>query len=313
MTQNVHQDLTHETVMLSEAVDALAIRPAGFYIDGTYGRGGHSAEILKHLSADGRLLVIDKDPAALRHAQETLGSDPRVLIQAGSFSDLLQYIKNLDLVGKVDGILFDLGVSSPQIDDPERGFSFRFDGPLDMRMDTRQPITAAHFVNTASQEDMMRIFFQYGEERFSRRIAAAIVEARNEKPFERTQELVAVIRQASPGRDKNKHPATRVFQAIRIHINQELQHLEQGLEAAYQVLAIHGRLVVISFHSLEDRIVKHFLRDKVSGVEYPPEIPIQGDPRIRQMQSIGKARKSGSNERNVRARSAVLRIGEKML
>ncbi len=305
----------HETVLLNEAVDGLAIKENGIYIDATYGRGGHSREILSRLGKQGYLLAFDRDDQAIASIPEAMKLDKRFESQRIPFSDLDQAIKTRNLEGKIDGILFDLGVSSPQLDDAARGFSFLKDGPLDMRMDTTTGCSAQMWVNSASVEDMAWVFKTYGEERFAKRIAKAIDLKRQEKKFATTLELAAVIKEANPAWEKNKHPATRVFQAIRIQVNQELDEIKKALEKALFVLSKGGRLVVISFHSLEDRIVKHFMREKSRGDFYALKgLPIKATANQASLKTIGKAIFPSEEEieRNLRARSAVMRIAEKI-
>lgn len=304
----------HQSVLLEESIQALALKPDGIYIDGTFGRGGHSKAILEHLNDQGRLIAIDKDMEAVNHAMQHFANDTRFQIFHGSFAEMAKFAEKAQVTGKVQGILLDLGVSSPQLDNPERGFSFIQDGPLDMRMDVTKPLDAATFVNTASAEEMAQIFRQYGEERFAGRIARAIVEARSAAPFERTGQLAEVVKKANPKWEKHKHPATRVFQAIRIYINQELQDLTDCLEQCVNILAPGGRLAVISFHSLEDRIVKQFMHDREKGEQLPIEVPILYKATQTDFRRTGKAIKPREDEvrNNVRARSAVLRTGEKI-
>lgn len=305
---------SHQSVLLKEAITGLAIKASGIYIDGTFGRGGHSRAILEHLSEEGRLIAIDKDPEAIDYAKQHFAKDKRFQIIQGSFARLAEFAKTWNINGKVDGILLDLGVSSPQLDNPERGFSFMQEGPLDMRMDLTQPFDAARFVNQAEAKEMAMVFKEYGEERFAGRIARAIVEARNEAPIQSTEVLAEIVKKANPKWEKHKHPATRVFQAIRIHVNQELQDLGTGLNAVLDVLKVGGRLAVISFHSLEDRIVKQFMRDKEIGQRPPPGVPVFHVDLQSNFKRVGKAIKASEEEikHNVRARSAVLRIGEKI-
>ena len=306
--------MIHNSVLLEESLTGLAIKPDGVYVDGTFGRGGHSRAILEKLSSKGRLIAIDKDLEAIAHAKESFAKDPRVQLFHGSFSKIADFAREAGVLGQIDGILLDLGVSSPQLDDARRGFSFMKEGPLDMRMNSEQPLSAAGFVNTADVDEMIHIFREYGEERFARRIANAIVEARQQAPIETTQYLAEVVKEANPKWEKHKHPATRVFQAIRIHINNELEDLQFFLDQSVNVLAVGGRLVVISFHSLEDRIVKQFMRVKEQGVPVPREIPIQSTSETKCFRRVGKAIKPSEVEihNNVRARSAILRIGEKL-
>ncbi|MGL5741679.1 MAG: 16S rRNA (cytosine(1402)-N(4))-methyltransferase RsmH [Legionella sp.] len=304
----------HQSVLLHESIDALAIKSNGIYFDGTFGRGGHSTEILRHLDEQGRLYAIDKDLDAIAHAKERFGGDKRLHIFQGSFARIQEFATEAGVLGKVDGILLDLGVSSPQLDNPERGFSFMQQGPLDMRMDLSQPLSAARFVNEAEVEEMATIFRLYGEELFAWRIARAIVTARNKAPITTTLQLAEIVKEANPKWEKHKHPATRVFQAIRIHVNQELNDLKSCLEQSLRVLAPKGRLAVISFHSLEDRIVKQFMRDKEQGARPPPEVPIRYEELKTDFKRVGKAIMPQESEvkENVRARSAVLRIGERL-
>lgn len=304
----------HQSVLLQEAIDGLAIKADGIYVDGTFGRGGHSRAILQQLSNAGRLIAVDKDPEAIRYAEQHFAEDPRFQIYHGSFANLGEWTKEAKIYGQINGILLDLGVSSPQLDNPERGFSFMQQGPLDMRMNLDQELDAARFINNAEADEMAAIFREYGEERFAGRIARAIVAAREEAPIKTTEALAEIVKQANPKWEKHKHPATRVFQAIRIHVNQELNDLIKALDLAMDVLAIGGRLVVISFHSLEDRIVKQFMRNKEYGQRPPPGVPIRNEEIQTKFKRIGKAIKASDSEikQNVRARSAVLRIGEKL-
>jgi len=309
------QTFSHITVLLDEAVRELVQNPDGFYIDGTFGRGGHSALVLEQLSDNGQLMAIDKDPEAIRHAHERFADEPRFSIEHGSFAQLQEFVEQRGLMGKVDGVLLDLGVSSPQLDDPERGFSFLNDGPLDMRMDTTCGESAADWVNRAPEAEIADVLFQYGEERFSRRMAKAIIEERAIEPIVTTARLAKIIAEANPRWEKGKHPATRAFQGIRIHINRELADVEACLDQALEVLAPGGRLVVISFHSLEDRIVKRFIRRHVKGDEHlPPGVPVTDAMLKRRLKSVGKAMRAGKEElnRNPRARSAVMRAAIKL-
>lgn len=302
----------HRSVLLREAVNALVTDPRGFYIDGTSGRGGHSAAILERLNENGRLLGIDKDPQAVEYVRQCFAGDTRFEIWHGSFADMDKAAAVG--AGAVAGILLDLGVSSPQLDEAGRGFSFMQDGPLDMRMDTSRGISAADWVNSESETELARVFKQYGEERFARRMAAAIVKRRVEKPFERTLDLAEVVKAANPAWEKGKHPATRVFQAIRIHINGELEDLRLALDKSLQLLAPGGRLVVISFHSLEDRMVKRFIREKERGPKLPRGLPVLDSQIVRTLRSVGKAIKADSGEvdENLRSRSAVMRVAQKL-
>ena len=305
---------SHQTVLLEEAVAALNPRPDGVYLDGTFGRGGHSRLLLSKLGAEGRLIGFDKDPEAVAVAKANFGADRRFEIVRGTFADLGRVCAERGLTGNVAGVLMDLGVSSPQLDDAERGFSFLRDGPLDMRMDPEAGESAADWLNRADADEIADVLFTYGEERHSRRIARAIVAAREEAPFTHTERLAEVIKAANPSWEKHKHPATRAFQGIRIFINRELEDLESGLAAAVDVLAPGGRLVVISFHSLEDRIVKRFMRAEAKGDEIPKGLPIAGGPTNQRLKLIGKAVSPSREEEqaNPRARSAVMRTAEKL-
>ena len=307
-------DSQHITVLLNEAVAALVTDTSGFYVDGTFGRGGHSALIMQQLSVDGRLLGIDKDLAAIATATALFADDARFSIAHGSFAELAQLVAERDMTGKVAGVLLDLGVSSPQLDEAERGFSFMQDGPLDMRMDQTRGQSAADWVNSASEDDIIWVFREYGEERFAKRMARAIIAERQKTPFTRTKHLAEVIKEANPAWEKGKHPATRAFQAIRIQVNNELTDLDSVLEQALAVLAPGGRLVVISFHSLEDRAVKRFIRRQELGDPVPKGLPIRDDQLNKRMRSLGKAIKASDEEvnANVRSRSAVMRVAEKL-
>lgn len=312
----MNSGFTHITVLLEEAVEALAVRADGCYLDGTFGRGGHSRLILQNLGPEGRLLGFDKDPQAIATGQALAAEDGRFVIVQRSFAELGEETQNQGIAGNVSGILLDLGVSSPQLDDPERGFSFMNDGPLDMRMDPSRGVSAAEFVNTASAEEIARVFKEYGEERFSRRMAGAVVARRETQPFERTGDLAEVLKVANPAWEKGKNPATRAFQGLRIHVNNELGDLEAGLEAALAALEIGGRLVVISFHSLEDRIVKLFMRKLVKGEadNLPRNLPIRHQAFEPKIKLIGKAQFASDTETraNPRSRSAVMRVAEKL-
>jgi len=307
----------HQTVLLDEAVEALAIKSDGVYIDATFGRGGHSAEILKQLGPAGFLLLIDKDPLAIAHAKESYKDDKRVFVWQGSFKDFALALKDAGLE-KTDGLLLDLGVSSPQLDDASRGFSFMRDGELDMRMNPDEDLSAAEWLGKASEEEIANVIYQYGDERFSRRIARTIVEKRAEAPISTTLQLAEIIASCIPmkiqRKEPGKHPATRSFQAIRIYINRELEDLIDCLESSKEFLASKGRLVVISFHSLEDRIVKRFFKAESSAPKIPRGLPIMDSEFAKpDFKSIGKAVKPSKDEVkfNVRSRSAIMRIGEK--
>ncbi|CNE34062.1 16S rRNA (cytosine(1402)-N(4))-methyltransferase RsmH [Yersinia mollaretii] len=311
----VDNNYKHTSVLLDEAVNGLNIRDNGIYIDGTFGRGGHSRLILSQLGPEGRLIAIDRDPQAIEAAKSI--TDPRFSIVHGPFSELAHYVRELDLVGRIDGILLDLGVSSPQLDDPERGFSFMRDGPLDMRMDPSRGLSAAEWLMKASADDIAWVLKTFGEERFAKRLAKAIVERNLTQPMTRTKELADLIANASPFREKHKHPATRSFQAIRIYINSELEEIERALDGAHEVLAPEGRLSVISFHSLEDRIVKNFIRQRSRGPQVPAGLPLT-EAQLRSMggrtmKSIGKMMPADAEvAENPRARSSVLRFAERI-
>lgn len=304
----------HRPVLLEEALDGLAVLPDGIYIDGTFGRGGHAAAILGRLGPAGRLYAVDKDPDAVRVAQERFGRDARFQIRRGTFAMLGQLARDEGVAGRVSGILLDLGVSSPQLDDAARGFSFLKDGPLDMRMDPDSGLSAAQWLARADEAEIARVLQEYGEERFARRIARAIVQTRGERPIVTTQQLAELIAQAVPTRERHKNPATRSFQALRIQVNRELQDLEAALEQALDALAIGGRLCVISFHSLEDRIVKRFMRRESRGEMLPPDLPVTGGPAPGRLRLVGKAIRPGTRELDInpRARSAVLRVAERL-
>lgn len=305
----------HIPVLLTESVEMLAINPDGCYIDGTFGRGGHSALILQALSAKGRLIGVDKDPAAIAVGEALAAVDPRFSIAQCSFADMVAVATDRDCLGDVDGVLLDLGVSSPQLDEAERGFSFQKDGPLDMRMDPTSGISAAEWLATAEQDEIATVIKTLGEEKYGKRIARAIVEQREDKPLTTTLELAVLVDKASPTREKNKHPATRTFQAIRIHINNELTDIELGLKAVLTVLKVGGRLSVISFHSLEDRIAKQYFRKEAKGDDYPAHFAVRAADLNPRVKLISKAVKASDAELDVnpRARSAVLRVVEKLV
>jgi 16S rRNA (cytosine1402-N4)-methyltransferase len=309
----------HTPVLLPQVLAALNIRASGVYMDATFGRGGHAGAILEKLVADGRLVCLDRDPVAVAEARKRFAGDNRVSVFMAPFSSLAVCADSVAPGLKFDGILFDLGVSSPQLDDASRGFSFMNDGPLDMRMSQGEGLSAADVVNGASEAELIRIFREFGEERFAPRIARAIVTDRKSKPFERTLELAEMIARVARNRDsdkgaRHKHPATRVFQALRIHVNGELHELETALQAAFARLAPHGRLAVISFHSLEDRMVKQFMRRLAStdpvytGL---PFVPAHAAPKLK---LVGKSVQADSHETagNPRARSARLRVAERL-
>lgn len=306
----------HQAVLYSEALESLNIQPSGIYVDCTFGRGGHSSGILQMLDNSGKLLAFDRDIEAINSAQASqLSSDNRFSLHYGSFADLTSTIEKLGFVGQINGILLDLGVSSPQLDTAERGFSFLRDGPLDMRMDCQQGLSAAEYLAEVEESELVRVLFEYGEERFARRIARAIVEKRSDNPIQSTLELAKLIEDVVPFRDKHKHPATRSFQAIRIEINQELEQIKSVLNQAIQLLAPKGRLVVISFHSLEDRIVKRFIRNESGHKNNPGRLPVkEQDIAKGLLKKVGKSIRAQPQEiqTNLRARSAIMRIAEKI-
>lgn len=309
----ISSELAHETVLLHETVEGCVVNPDGIYIDGTFGRGGHSRLLLEKLSSKGRLIGIDKDPQAIATGKALEQEDSRFQILQSSFADAKAGLAELG-INQIDGVLLDLGVSSPQLDDAERGFSFMKDGPLDMRMNPDKGISAAEWVANTAETEMARVFKEYGEERFARRMAKALVRERAERSITRTLELAEIIKVANPAWEKHKHPATRVFQAIRIAVNNELGDLETILNDSVDLLAPGGRLSVISFHSLEDRMVKRFIRAQEKGRDLPPGLPVMEDQLGKTMKKIGKAIMPSAEEvaRNSRARSAVLRIAERL-
>jgi 16S rRNA (cytosine1402-N4)-methyltransferase len=295
-------------------LDALAVRRAGIYVDATFGRGGHSAAILDKLGPGGTLYAIDRDPQAIAAGDAQLGNDPRVHLLHASFARLADALARAGLTRKVDGILLDLGVSSPQLDDPARGFSFLRDGPLDMRMDPGTGASAAEWLAVASEREIADVIFRYGEERRGRRVARAIVEARTRAPIARTGELATIVAEALPGPRGGRHPATLVFQALRIHVNRELEALEACLPQCVNLLAKGGRLACISFHSLEDRIVKRYLRARSQvdpRLAKLPGVPPEAQPVLRVLGRGARAAEA-EVESNPRARSAVLRVAEKL-
>ena len=305
------QEPSHFPVMLPQVLEGLRVRQDGTYLDGTLGRGGHARAVLERLGPEGRLLLMDKDPEAIASAERQFGGDERVALRRGSFAALADWPATAD---GLDGVLFDLGVSSPQLDVAERGFSFRQDGPLDMRMDPEQGESAAEWLARASEAEIAEVLWTYGEERMSRRIARTIVARRGEEPLTRTTQLAELIAGIVGRGDGKIHPATRSFQAIRIHVNRELEDLEAGLQAAHARLKPGGRLAVISFHSLEDRIVKRFIAARAkapAGNRRMPEAPVKFEPSLL---DIGGAQRADDSEtaRNARSRSAVLRVAEKV-
>lgn len=306
----------HATVLLNEAVSSLNIRGNGIYIDGTFGRGGHSRMILSKLGEKGRLLAIDRDFQAIEAAKSI--DDSRFTIVHGPFSNLARYVRERNLLGKIDGVLFDLGVSSPQLDNADRGFSFMRDGPLDMRMDPSTGLSAADWLIKAKSDDIAWVLKTFAEERFAKRIARAIVKRNRIEPMTRTKQLADLIASAVRIRNKHKHPATRSFQAIRIHINSELEEIQSALNGTIEVLALHGRLSIISFHSVEDRIVKRFIRDHSRGIQAPSGIPLTEAQlccmRKCTLKALGKIMPSQLEiASNPRSRSSILRIAQRVL
>lgn len=304
----------HQPVLSAEVIAGLAIAPAGFYIDATFGRGGHSRLILQQLGPAGRLLAIDQDPSAVAAAQAApFANDERFMVRQASFAELADLVREQGWQGQVNGVLLDLGVSSPQLDDPRRGFSFSQAGPLDMRMNPQAGISAAEWLNKTAETEIAQVLREYGEERFAKRIAAAIVRARRQQPLATTQELAAVISEAAPFHEPGKHPATRSFQAIRIVVNQELTALQTCLEQCLPVLKTGGRLVVISFHSLEDGIVKEFMQSRARG-DAPEKLPLRESQIVRPLKLVSRLIRPTPEEINInpRARSARLRIAEKL-
>jgi len=307
-------DAAHTPVLLEESLEALAIEPDGVYVDGTYGRGGHARALLSRLGPAGRLLALDRDPESVADGDALARTDPRITVEHAPFSRLAEVADRSGLRGAVNGLLLDLGVSSPQLDVPGRGFSFTADGPLDMRMDNRSGETAAQWLSRAPEGEIARVLHEYGEERFSRRIARAIARARREAPVLTTRRLAEIVAAASPTREPGKHPATRTFQAIRIQINHELEELRACLGAVCDLLTGGGRLVVISFHSLEDRIVKRFIRDQARGEQLPRGLPVPAGEVKAFLRPLGKAIRPSAAEvaANPRARSAVMRVAERL-
>lgn len=306
--------LLHTPVLLQEVLAALEVRAGGRYVDATFGRGGHSAAILERVGPQGAVIAFDRDPAAIAAGRERFANDGRMTLVSSAFSRLGTVVGEMGLAGAIDGVLLDLGVSSPQLDDPSRGFSFTHDGPLDMRMDDTAGASAADFIAKAPEHEIARVIREYGEDRFAKRIARSIVNARREAPIVRTAQLAQIVAQSIPTREPGKHPATRTFQALRIQVNQEFEEIRAALAGSLAVLAPQGRLCVISFHSLEDNIVKRFMQQH--SQEDPvyaglPEVPAHARPKLRR---IGKAVHPGEQEiaANPRARSAILRVAERV-
>ncbi|MGB1263260.1 MAG: 16S rRNA (cytosine(1402)-N(4))-methyltransferase RsmH [Cognaticolwellia sp.] len=311
----MQHDKSHISVLLDESISGLAIKPDGIYIDCTFGRGGHSGLILENLGPNGRLIAIDRDPTAIA-AAEKYRDDERFIIEHHGFADLQMIVEKHDLIEKIDGILLDLGVSSPQLDEAERGFSFMKDGPLDMRMDTTRGQTAAEWLAVADVEDITWVLRTFGEEKHAWRIANAIVDERESTPLTRTGQLAQLIKKTAPQREIKKHPATRSFQAIRMYINSELEQIEKALAASLSVLVTDGRLVVISFHSLEDRLVKQFMKKHSQAKKVPRGMPISEAElnKGKNLALVGRKLKPSKDEvaENVRSRSSVLRIAQRL-
>jgi len=309
-------EFTHQPVLFQQVIDLMNIKSDGVYVDGTFGRGGHAAAILAQLNENGRLLVMDKDPEAIAYAQEQYADDARVTIIHDDYSQMAERVEQLGLKQLVDGVLLDLGVSSPQLDDAERGFSFQKNGPLDMRMNPQQGMSAAEWLMTAKEKEISDVLWQLGEERFSRRIAKKIVEFRQQQVIADTSTLVGIISDCVPSHKEKKHPATRSFQAIRMKVNQELDHIHQVLDGVFDVLNIGGRLLVISFHSLEDRLIKRYFKKHSTPPVLPRGLPVrESDIQVSvRFRNIGKAIKATAEEikQNTRSRSAILRIAERV-
>ncbi|WP_295606451.1 16S rRNA (cytosine(1402)-N(4))-methyltransferase RsmH [uncultured Lamprocystis sp.] len=307
------QDATHRPVLLEDSVQALAIDPNGTYVDGTFGRGGHARAILARLGSAGRLIAIDRDPEAIMAAGVLAATDPRLTAVQSPFGELAAAVSRVGVAGGVQGILLDLGVSSPQLDTAERGFSFMTDGPLDMRMDPSRGASAAVWLAHAEQGVIAAVLRDFGEERFAGRIARAIVTTRVHSPIQTTRQLADLVARAAPTREPGKHPATRTFQALRIQVNDELGELTRALAQVCDLLAVAGRLVVISFHSLEDRIVKRFIRDEARGPQFPKGLPVTAAETQGRLRALGKPVRPGPAETagNPRARSAILRVAER--
>jgi len=294
-------------------LEALAIDPDGIYLDGTFGRGGHARALLARLGASGRLLALDRDPRAVAVGAVLARGDARFAMEHAPISRMEEVARRYGIFGRVSGLLLDLGVSSPQLDEPDRGFSFSADGPLDMRMNTSEGQTAAEWLGRAEEGEIARVLHEYGEERFARRISRAILRARAQAPIVTTSALARIVACANPRREMGKHPATRTFQAIRIHINRELAELRACLDGVCGLLCTGGRLVVISFHSLEDRIVKRFIRDEARGERFPRGLPVTARETSPRLRPVGKPVRPSSAEvaANPRARSALMRVAER--
>jgi 16S rRNA (cytosine1402-N4)-methyltransferase len=308
------ENTKHKSVLFEESIEALNIKPDGIYIDGTFGRGGHSKAIVEKLDNNGHLYGFDKDPQAISFSKELFKSESRFTIVQDSFANMKQHAENWGIENKVNGILLDLGVSSPQLDDATRGFSFLRDGPLDMRMNPDQDISAEQWIATEKEAEIARVLKVYGEERYAKRIAKAIVSARQEESITRTTQLADIVAKAHPAWEKHKHPATRTFQAIRIYVNKELEDLQVFLSQVLDVLTTGGRLAIISFHSLEDRLVKKFIQKQVRGDDFPPDLPITNAQLNKTLKKVGKLIIPANEEIavNPRARSGRLRVAEKL-
>ncbi len=308
------EDFSHRPVLLEEVLDALNIQSDGIYVDATFGRGGHSEAILARLNAKGRLLALDQDPEAIAHGKKYFADEPRIHFEHCNFSQVAQVVAEHKLEQRINGVLMDLGVSSPQLDDAARGFSFLRSGPLDMRMNTEEGESAMQWLQRVELRDLILVLKRYGEERFAKRIASAIVAAREEGEIENTTQLADIISAAVPVKEKNKHPATRSFQAIRIFINRELESVETGLRGAADVLALQGRLAVISFHSLEDRLVKRFMRTQSTPEKLPPGLPVMNAGLQAPFRLVSKSIVASEAEVSVnpRSRSARLRVLERV-
>ena len=307
-------DFSHQPVLLNEVLEALNVKQNGVYVDATFGRGGHTSAILNSLGREGRLIAFDQDPEAIAYGRKRFVDDPRIEFEHCNFSEMEAVIVARGLNNRIDGVLMDLGVSSPQLDDAERGFSFLKSGPLDMRMNTEQGESAMEWLARVEMRDLILVLKRYGEEKFAKRIATAIIETRAEQVIDDTTMLANIISDAIPVKEKHKHPATRSFQAIRMYVNQELPSIETGLLAATSVLAVGGRLAVISFHSLEDRMVKRFMRDKSSRPKLPPGLPIMDKDEQPPFRLVGKSWVAAEEElaANPRSRSARLRVLERV-
>lgn len=310
----MNENFKHQAVLLQEVLNALKIEPKGIYVDATFGYGGHARAILDILSGEGRLLAIDRDPEVEDYAQYQFKTDSRFIFERNIFSCLKNISTKYGFMGRIAGILMDLGVSSAQLDNAERGFSFTKDGPLDMRMDPNSGISATDWLATVSEPTLYQVLKDFGEERFSRRIARAIVAARRMAPITTTRRLAQIIAAAVPTRESHKHPATRSFQAIRIKLNNELTQLQDALKQTLDVLAPQGRLVVISFHSLEDRLVKQFMREQAQGAVWPLNLPVPAERCKATLRIIGRPSRPGAAEiqANPRARSAIMRVAERL-